>query len=164
MEFDLCLLTTNAIDDLRMVASEVGTHIEINRPADSVYIKGDIRRIERILRNLLINAIDHAEAKPINVTIKQNEQVVAISVRDHGIGLDKESALRVFDRFWRADPSRSRVRGGTGLGLSMALEDARLHNGELEVYGELGKGAHFVLTLPKQAGGEIPQRIIPLKF
>ncbi|MEY4422891.1 MAG: hypothetical protein RL581_1429 [Actinomycetota bacterium] len=147
VEFDLCLLTTNAIDDLRMVANDVGVHIELERPADSVYIKGDIRRIERIL-----------------VTVKQDEYAVAVAVRDHGIGLDKESALRVFDRFWRADPSRSRVRGGTGLGLSMALEDARLHNGELEVYGELGKGANFVLTLPKQAGGEIPQRIIPLKF
>ena len=164
VEFDLCLLITNAIDDLRLVASEVSTHIELNRPADSVYIKGDIRRVERILRNLLINAIDHAEGKPINVTIKHDEHAVAVSVRDHGMGLDKESALRVFDRFWRADPSRSRIRGGTGLGLSMALEDARLHNGELEVYGELGKGAHFVLTLPKQAGGEIPQRLIPLKF
>ena len=147
-----------------MVANEAGTHIELERPADSVYIKGDIRRVERILRNLLKNAIDHAEAKPINVTIKQDEHSVAIAVRDHGIGLDKESALRVFDRFWRADPSRSRVRGGTGLGLSMALEDARLHNGELEVYGEPGRGANFVLTLPKHAGGEIPQRIIPLKF
>jgi two-component system sensor histidine kinase MtrB len=164
VEFDLCLLTTNAIDDLRLVASEVGVHIELDRPADSVYMKGDIRRIERILRNLLTNAIDHAEAKPIKVTIRQDEHAVAVSVRDFGIGLDKESALRVFDRFWRADPSRSRVRGGTGLGLSMALEDARLHNGELEVYGEPGKGANFVLTLPKNAGGDIPQRIIPLKF
>ena len=164
VEFDLCLLTTNAIDDLRMVANDVGVHIELERPADSVYIKGDIRRIERILRNLLSNAIDHADGKPINVIVKQDEYAVAVAVRDHGIGLDKESALRVFDRFWRADPSRSRVRGGTGLGLSMALEDARLHNGELEVYGELGKGANFVLTLPKQAGGEIPQRVIPLKF
>ena len=164
VEFDLCLLTKNAIDDLRMVANEVGVHIELDRPADSVYIKGDIRRIERILRNLLTNAIDHAEAKPIRVTIRQSEQAVAISVRDYGVGLDKESAHRVFDRFWRADPSRSRIRGGTGLGLSMALEDARLHNGELEAYGEPGKGANFVLTLPKQAGGEIPQRIIPLKF
>lgn len=164
VEFDLCLLTTNAIDDLRLVASEAGTHIELKRPADSVYIKSDIRRVERILRNLLINAIDHAEGKPIIVTINQDDSAIAVSVRDHGIGLDKESALRVFDRFWRADPSRSRIRGGTGLGLSMALEDARLHNGELEVYGEPGKGAHFVLTLPKQAGGEIPQRLIPLKF
>jgi two-component system sensor histidine kinase MtrB len=164
VEFDACLLTTNAIDDLRLVASEVGVHIELDRPADSVYVKGDIRRIERILRNLLTNAIDHAEQKPIKVTIKHDEHAVAISVRDFGVGLDKESSLRVFDRFWRADPSRSRIRGGTGLGLSMALEDARLHNGELEVYGEPGKGANFVLTLPKHAGGDIPQRIIPLKF
>ena len=164
VEFDVCLLTTNAIDDLRLVASEVGVHIELDRPADSIYIKGDIRRVERILRNLLTNAIDHAEGKPIKVTIRQDESAVAVAVRDFGIGLDKESALRVFDRFWRADPSRSRIRGGTGLGLSMALEDARLHNGELEVYGEPGKGANFVLTLPKQAGGDIPQRIIPLKF
>lgn len=164
VEFDICLLTTNAIDDLRLVASEVGVHIELDRPADSVYVKGDIRRVERILRNLLTNAIDHAEKKPIKVTIKHDEHAVAISVRDFGVGLDKESSLRVFDRFWRADPSRSRIRGGTGLGLSMALEDARLHNGELEVYGEPGKGANFVLTLPKHAGGDIPQRIISLKF
>jgi len=164
VEFDLCNLVSKTIDDLRLVASENGIHFELDRPADSIYIKGDIRRIERIMRNLLTNAIDHAEAKPIKVTIKQDDDSVAISVRDYGVGLDRESALRVFDRFWRADPSRSRIRGGTGLGLSMALEDARLHNGELEVYGEPGKGANFVLTLPKQAGGEIPQRIIPLKF
>ncbi len=164
VEFDVSNLISKSIDDLRMVASDVGIHIELDKPADSIYIKGDIRRVERIMRNLLTNAIDHAEGKPINVTVRQDEHSVAVSVRDHGIGLDKESALRVFDRFWRADPSRSRTRGGTGLGLSMALEDARLHNGELEVYGEPGKGANFVLTLPKQAGGDIPQRIIPLKF
>lgn len=164
VEFDIASLVAKSIDDLRMVATDVGVHIELDRPADSVYIKGDIRRIERILRNLLSNAIDHAESKPINVTLRQDEHAVAIGVRDHGVGFDKESALRVFDRFWRADPSRSRIRGGTGLGLSMALEDARLHNGELEAYGRPGQGANFVLTLPKQAGGEIPQRIITLKF
>ena len=164
VEFDLCNLVLKSIDDLRILANEVGIHIELDRPADSVYIKGDIRRIERIMRNLLTNAIDHAEGKPIKVTIKQGDGAVAVAVRDHGVGLDKESSLRVFDRFWRADPSRSRIRGGTGLGLSMALEDARLHNGELEVYGEKGRGANFVLTLPKQAGAEIPQRIIPIKF
>ena len=164
VEFDLCNVVSKSIDDLRILASEVGIHIELERPADSVYIKGDIRRIERIMRNLLTNAIDHADGKPINVTIKQGEGAVAVAVRDHGIGLDKESSLRVFDRFWRADPSRSRIRGGTGLGLSMALEDARLHNGELEVYGEPGRGANFVVTLPKQAGADIPQRVIPLKF
>lgn len=164
VEFDVCNLLSKSVDDLRLVASENGIHFEVDRPADSIYMKGDIRRIERILRNLLINAIDHAEGKPIQVQIKQDEHAVAIGVRDFGVGLDREIALRVFDRFWRADPSRSRIRGGTGLGLSLALEDARLHNGELEVYGQPGKGAHFVLTLPKHAGDEIPQRLIPIKF
>ena len=81
-----------------------------------------------------------------------------------GIGMDEATLARLFRRFEPGDGSLTRRFGGTGLGLSMALEDARLHNGELEVYGEPGKGANFVLTLPKQAGGEIPQRIIPLKF
>ena len=69
--------------------------------------------------------------------------------------LIESSLLRVFDRFWRADPSRSRIRGGTGLGLSIALEDARLHNGELEVWARPGHGAHFVMTLPRVAGNSI---------
>lgn len=164
VEFDICHLVSKTIDDLRMVANDAGIHIELERPADSAYISGDIRRIERIMRNLLINAIDHAEGKPINVLIKQDEHAVAISVRDHGVGLTKESSQRVFDRFWRADPSRARTRGSTGLGLSIALEDARLHHGELEVYGAVGKGANFVLTLPKKAGNDFPQRLIPIKF
>ena len=71
--------------------------------------------------------------------------------------------MRVFDRFWRADPSRARTRGGTGLGLSIALEDARLHNGELEAWGRPGKGAHFVLTLPRQAREPVTARLIKLQ-
>ena len=88
---------------------------------------------------------------------------MAVGVRDYGVGLEEQSAFRVFDRFWRADPSRARVRGGTGLGLSIALEDARLHNGELEAWGKPNKGAHFVLTLPRRAGGEIDSRLIRLQ-
>jgi two-component system sensor histidine kinase MtrB len=87
---------------------------------------------------------------------------VAVGVRDHGIGLDESALTRVFDRFWRADPSRARTRGGTGLGLSIALEDARLHNGELEAWGMPGKGAHFVLTLPRQTRQGIESRLIKL--
>ena len=65
-----------------------------------------------------------------------------------------KSAVRVFDRFWRADPSRKRTIGGTGLGLSIALGDARLHGGTLAVWSELGRGTNFVLTLPVRAGDE----------
>ena len=112
------------------------------------------------MRNLLSNALDHCDGTAIEIQIASTESEVAVGVRDYGTGLDEPSLIRVFDRFWRADPSRARVRGGTGLGLSIALEDARLHNGELDAWGRLGKGAHFVLTLPRTAGGSILARPI----
>jgi two-component system sensor histidine kinase MtrB len=104
--------------------------------------------------------LDHAEEKPIKVSVIATESEVGVGVRDYGSGIDPASLSRVFDRFWRADPSRARVRGGTGLGLSIALEDARLHNGELDAWGALGQGAHFVLTLPRVAGSQIAGRPI----
>ena len=164
VEFDICEKVAKVIDDLRLVAQDVGVHIEFDRPADSVYIHADIRRIERALRNLITNAIDHAERKPIRVSLRANESAVSIGVRDFGVGLDQESTGRVFDRFWRADPSRSRLRGGTGLGLSIALEDAHLHHGNIEVFGKLGAGANFVLTIPRKVSGDIPQSLIPVNF
>ena len=112
---------------------------------------------------MLTNAIDHANGNPIEVTIAHSEHDVAVGVRDYGIGIEPHLLSRVFDRFWRADPSRARVRGGTGLGLSIALEDARLHNGELEAWGRPRYGAHFVLTLPRQEGSSIEARLITLK-
>jgi len=97
------------------------------------------------------------------VRVMASPEDVAIGVRDHGVGIEPRLLNRVFDRFWRADPSRARTRGGTGLGLSIALEDARLHNGELEAWGEPGKGAHFVLYLPRRAGDQLQSRLISLK-
>ena len=89
----------------------------------------DPRRIERVLRNLISNAIDHSEGKPIEILIRQSDREVAVGVRDFGVGFTERESERLFDRFWRADPSRSRLRGGTGLGLSIALDDAKLHQG-----------------------------------
>ena len=163
VDFDLVGLANRCADDLALVAKERSTELRIYAREESVIIRADIRRVERILRNLFSNAIDHAEEKPIAVSIVASEHDVAIGVRDFGIGLDESTLIRVFDRFWRADPSRARTRGGTGLGLSIALEDARLHNGELEAWGRPGKGAHFVLTLPRQARAQGTTRLIKLQ-
>ena len=149
--------------DLSFVAQEHGIEINLNRPRDPIFVSADIRRVERVIRNLLSNAIDHAEGKPVEVRIMSSPEDIAIGVRDHGVGIETWLLARVFDRFWRADPSRARTRGGTGLGLSIALEDARLHNGELEAWGEPGKGAHFVLYLPRRAGEQLQSRLITLK-
>lgn len=163
VDFDIVMLANRCVEDLALVAKERKTQIFIKSAEPEIMIKADIRRVERILRNLMANAIDHAEEVQIDVQIEASEHDVAIGVRDYGIGLDENSLTRVFDRFWRADPSRARTRGGTGLGLSIALEDARLHNGELEVWGRPGRGAHFVLTLPRKTWETIDRRLIALQ-
>ena len=160
VEFDLVRLIERCIEDVRANAQDHPISIDIDHETEYVMIKADIRRVERIMRNLLSNALDHADEKPILVSVVATETEVGIGVRDYGSGMDQSSLSRVFDRFWRADPSRARVRGGTGLGLSIALEDARLHNGELDAWGSPGHGAHFVLTLPIVAGNQISGRPI----
>jgi two-component system sensor histidine kinase MtrB len=102
-----------------------------------------------VLRNLVGNAIEHGEGQPVVVTVDSNQYAVAVGVRDFGMGMRPADAEHVFDRFWRADPSRKRTIGGTGLGLSIALGDATLHGGTLQVWSELGVGSNFVLTIPR---------------
>jgi len=162
IDFDFVVLAKRCAEDLNLVAMERSTELRVYSISESIQIRADIRRVERILRNLFSNAIDHADGKPIAITIVASNEDVAIGVRDFGVGIEESALIRVFDRFWRADPSRARTRGGTGLGLSIALEDARLHNGELEAWGRPGKGAHFVVTLPRQAGEAIAARLIKL--
>ncbi|MFD2355539.1 ATP-binding protein [Nonomuraea ferruginea] len=111
----------------------------------------DNRRVERILRNLLFNAIEHGEGRDVVVTVGADRDAVAVAVRDHGIGLKPGEDTLVFDRFWRADPSRARTIGGTGLGLAISREDAGLHGGWLQAWGQPGEGSQFRLTLPRKA-------------
>jgi two-component system sensor histidine kinase MtrB len=122
----------------------------------------DRPRVSRIVRNLLSNAVEHAERKPIDVAVVANSRGVAVVVRDYGVGLTPQQAERVFDRFWRADAARARTMGGTGLGLSIAREDARLHDGKLEAWGSPGNGASFRLMLPRTSRGLGQQPVMPL--
>lgn len=160
VDFDVVALVQKCVKDFELGDIDTESGIRIDSELSKVNIQADIRRVERIMRNLLSNALDHADGKQVIVTIVSTESDVGIGVRDFGSGLDESALIRVFDRFWRADPSRARVRGGTGLGLSIALEDARLHNGELDAWGRPGLGAHFVLTLPRKAGESIESRPI----
>lgn len=142
-------LAEDVIAAMQQLAEQNGTDVRLVAPGGYSPVEMDPRRIRRIVRNLLGNAIEHGEGKPIVVTVDSNQDAVAIGVRDFGPGMRPDDAVRVFDRFWRADPSRKRTIGGTGLGLSIALGDARLHGGQLSVWSEPGRGSHFVLTLPR---------------
>jgi two-component system sensor histidine kinase MtrB len=159
---DLRACVERAVDAHRTLAARKGTRLVVNTPAEPVIADMDSRRIERILRNLVSNAIEHGEGKPVEVTIGYNDTAVAVTVRDHGVGLRPGEAALVFTRFWRADPARARTTGGTGLGLAIALEDARLHAGRLEAWGARGEGSCFRLTLPRKAEATITSSPLPL--
>jgi len=146
------------------VAAQLGVEIVTLVPDEPVVAEIDTRRVDRILRNLLYNAIDHADGRPVEVELAADSDSLAITVTDHGVGLRPGEAGLVFNRFWRADPSRQRQTGGTGLGLAISLEDARLHGGWLQASGAPGEGARFRLTLPRHHGGLITQSPLPLRI
>jgi two-component system, OmpR family, sensor histidine kinase MtrB len=159
---DVAAIVRQSADVAQQLAERRGTKIEFRLPADPCVAEVDRRRVERILRNLLLNAVEHGEDKDVVVTAAMDSAAVAVSVRDFGVGLSPGEEQLVFDRFWRADPARARTSGGTGLGLSIALEDARLHGGWLEAWGEPGRGSVFRLTLPRLVGGELAGSPLPL--
>ena len=150
-EEDLRALVEAAVDGVRPLADRLGSALVVRLPDSPVLVEMDGRRISRVLRNLLTNAVEHGEGRPVEVTVTATPQVASCSVRDHGIGLTPEQQQHVFDRFWRADTSRARTTGGTGLGLAIALEDARVHGGRLQVGSAPGEGACFRLLLPRSA-------------
>ncbi|WP_416404452.1 MtrAB system histidine kinase MtrB [Arthrobacter sp. LFS091] len=152
---DIFQVISHVIDGAAPVAEEYGSEVRLSARQKSIVVEMDSRRIDRILRNLLLNALEHGEGRPIHVSVAANHDAVAVSVRDHGIGMSQAEAARVFDRFWRADPARARTTGGSGLGLSIAAEDTKLHNGWLQAWGRKGSGSNFRLTLPLRQGGTI---------
>jgi two-component system, OmpR family, sensor histidine kinase MtrB len=145
------------------LAERKGSVLRLDFPAYPCVAEVDSRRIERVLRNLVVNAIEHGEGRDIVLRIRADDHAVAVAVRDHGVGLRPGEAALVFNRFWRADPARARTTGGSGLGLAIALEDARLHGGWLQAWGDPGDGSQFRLTLPRRAGGDLTESPIPLE-
>jgi two-component system, OmpR family, sensor histidine kinase MtrB len=156
---DLRGVVNTVVEGLSPLAAQRGSTVSVEYRLESdeenLIVEGDRRRISRILRNLLENAIEYGDGKLVEILVAGNTDAVAVSVRDFGVGLRAGEANRVFDRFWRADPARARSTGGTGLGLSIALEDARLHEGWLQAWGAPNQGSQFRLTLPRHRGAPI---------
>jgi two-component system sensor histidine kinase MtrB len=155
-------LVLRAVGDTEGLAERKGSKLVLQLPGEPCMAEVDWRRVERILRNLLVNAVEHGEGKDIIVTVAADRDAIAVGVRDHGVGLKPGEAQMVFDRFWRADPARARTTGGTGLGLSISREDAQLHGGWLQAWGEPGVGSQFRLSLPRTAGAELRGSPLPL--
>ena len=160
---DLREVVRRVVGGAEPLAERKGTTIRVLGDQQPVVAEADARRVERVLRNLVVNAVEHGEGKDVLVKLAAAGGAVAVAVRDYGVGLKPGEATRVFSRFWRADPARARTTGGTGLGLSIALEDARLHGGWLQAWGEPGGGSQFRLTLPRTADEPLRGSPIPLE-
>ena len=160
-ERDLRPIVTRVVEACAELAQRQGVPVEVVAPALAA-AEIDERRIERVIRNLVVNAIEHADGTRVTITVATSATDVACRVRDRGVGMTQEVADHVFDRFYRADTARARTTGGTGLGLAIATEDVAIHGGRLQAYGEPGKGASFLMTLPKHAGDEIASRPLAL--
>jgi two-component system sensor histidine kinase MtrB len=159
---DLRATVARAVQSAQPIADRWGSTITVT--ADGrCDAEIDARRVERILRNLIVNALEHGEGRPVEIAIAVNATAAAVTVRDHGVGLRPGEGALVFNRFWRADPARARTTGGTGLGLAISLEDARLHDGWLQAWGEPGEGSCFRLTLPRHTGTPIAEAPLPLR-
>jgi len=155
MEIDrvnVARLVEDTVAGMTMLAAQRGSELVVIAEGGHFEAEIDARRIRRILTNLIGNAIDHGEGRPIEVWVDSDASAAAIAVRDFGVGIAPEDLDRVFARFWRADPSRQRTTGGSGLGLAISLEDATLHGGWLEVWSAPGQGSCFRLTLPRRRG------------
>ncbi|MFB7026865.1 MULTISPECIES: MtrAB system histidine kinase MtrB [unclassified Streptomyces] len=160
---DLRQVVRRVIGGAEPLAERKNTRIVVVGDQQPVVAEADARRVERVLRNLVVNAVEHGEGRDVVVKLAAAGGAVAVAVRDYGVGLKPGEATRVFNRFWRADPARARTTGGTGLGLSIAVEDARLHGGWLQAWGEPGGGSQFRLTLPRTADEPLRGSPIPLE-
>ena len=161
-DVNLVDVVRRVVDMTSALAAQRDTRVVVHDPGFPCVAEADVRRVERIVRNLVTNAIDHAESRDVEIFVGADRQSAAIAVRDHGIGLGPGESAMVFNRFWRADPARARTSGGTGLGLSISLEDTHLHGGWLQAWGRPGEGAQFRLTLPRQLGTQLRHSPLPL--
>ena len=161
-ELDLAALVAAVLTSASPIAHERDVAIRA-RLEPGATVLGDRRRLSRIIRNLVTNALEYGAGKPVDVVVATSADSAAVGVRDRGPGMAQEQVRRVFDRFWRADASRRRTLGGSGLGLSIAAEDAALHRAALQVVSEPDAGSLFVLTLPR-GDGPAYQRPVPLEL
>jgi len=126
--------------------------IEFLIEAEDVYITGDPFLIEQVFVNLIDNALKYTERGKIKVKVYSKDRQAIIEVKDTGIGIPEEHLERIFERFYVVDKSRSRAKGGTGLGLPIVKHIILKHNGKIEVESEPGKGTTFRVFLPLYHG------------
>ncbi|MDI3280023.1 MAG: ATP-binding protein [Bacillota bacterium] len=141
-------LAAAVADRLRPLMEEKGIALEVT-PGPALTVRGDAEALNRVLHNLLFNAYQYTESGGrVRVTVERRGGMAAVDVSDTGIGIAPQDLPYIFERFYRADPSRTRATGGTGIGLTIARELVQAHGGRIEVKSEPGRGSTFTVLLP----------------
>lgn len=147
--FDLAPLVTGTADQMALLADDKQIQVRCDAPTP-VWIAGDRARMKQVVVNLLDNAIKYTQpGGMITLTVRALDAKAVIEVADNGAGIPAEALPRVFDRFFRVDPTRSRERGGAGLGLSIVRSICAAHQGEVTVESAPGQGSRFRVTMPR---------------
>jgi two-component system, OmpR family, sensor histidine kinase BaeS len=143
-------LLAKIVNMLYPLIQEKGIRLEWEKPQQSIEILGDDHLLTRLFYNLLHNAYKYTENYGhININIEARPNDVLVKIQDSGIGISEEDLPFIFERFYRADKSRSRETGGTGIGLALVHQITSLHKGMIEVNSKLGEGSTFTVFLPK---------------
>jgi len=145
---DLSTVVMEALDRNSYRAESRNVKITYDAP-EGVEVIGDPEMLTVAVKNLIENAILYSdEGAPVGVGLRQVDDVAEIVVTDSGLGIPQEDQARIFERFYRVDPSRSRSTGGTGLGLAIVKHVASTHNGEVKLFSKPGVGSTFTLCIP----------------
>jgi two-component system, OmpR family, sensor histidine kinase SenX3 len=153
------MLMADAAERMASTAEAAGIPIEMTEPAGDILVACDRRQVTSALFNLLDNAVKYSEeGGKVEFSAQVEGFSVAISVRDHGIGIPHRDLERIFERFYRVDRTRSRATGGTGLGLAIVRHVAQAHQGEVSVESDEGQGSTFTLKLPLAAASRTVRR------
>lgn len=147
-QIDLAGVITDAVERNQVLAERRGIKLSWDAPRGT-QILGDGEMLTMAVKNLIENAILYSdEGGQVGVGLREDEGIASISVTDTGVGIAPEHLERIFERFYRADPSRSRATGGTGLGLAIVKHVALNHRGDIQVFSKPGFGSTFTLRLP----------------
>jgi two-component system sensor histidine kinase SenX3 len=118
--------------------------------SNELKLSGDREQLVMAFHNLIENAINYSPEKTkVSISVESDERTISVIVKDQGIGIPESDLERIFERFYRVDPARSRETGGTGLGLSIVKHVASIHGGEISVWSKPGEGSSFTMTFPR---------------
>ena len=149
-KFDINDVIKNTANTFEVICSKKNIDLELLLSGRELFVEADMEQIQQVLYNLLDNAIKFSnDNSSINIETSVKNDKVFVSVKDHGVGIPKDSLSKVWDRFYKTDTSRGKDRKGTGLGLSIVKEIIKAHNQNIIVISTEGVGTEFIFTLKK---------------